>query len=160
MICSLITATHGSDKDATMALGAFGLTTNGSASDLTVTTAATTACTAITSLTGMQSLTVSLKFVYGAGGTSVKAYLQTSLDGGTTWDDIACWAPSNANATKRWNFSALTPVTTPIVPTDGAMADNTAQDGILGDRVRLKVVVVAATAYSGSTTLVGRMVAH
>jgi hypothetical protein len=141
-----------------MALGQFGLTTNNGATDLTVTTAGTTICTAITALTGMQSLSVSLRFVYGSGGTTVKAYLQTSFDGGTTWDDIACWALAISAATKRWNFSALTPVTTPITPTDGAMADNTAQDGILGDRVRLKVVTVGT--YGGNTALVGRMVAH
>jgi len=106
----------------------------------------------------MQSLTVSLRFAYGSGGTTVKAYIQTSIDGGTTWDDVACWAPTNANASKRWNFSALTPVTTPITPSDGAMTDNTFQDGCLGDRVRLKVVSTGT--YAGSTTLVGRMVAH
>jgi hypothetical protein len=141
-----------------MALGAFGLTTNGSASDLTITTAGTTNCTAVTGLTGMQSLTVSLRFAWGSGGTSVKAYLQTSIDSGTTWDDVACWAVTTASAAKRWNLSALTPVTTPITPSDGAMADNTVQDGILGDRVRLKVVSVGT--YAGNTTLVGRMVAH
>lgn len=141
-----------------MSLGAFGLTTNGSASDLAITGAATAVCTPITGLTGMQSLTVSLRLAYGSGGTTIKAYLQTSIDGGNTWDDVACWAPSNANASKRWNFSALTPVTTPVTPTDGAMTDDTAQDGILGDRVRLKVVSTGT--YGGNTSLIGRMVAH
>lgn len=141
-----------------MSLGAFGLTTNGSASDLTILTAATTVCTAITGLTGMQSLTVSLRFAYGSGGTTVKAYLQTSIDGGNVWDDVACWSLTTVSATKRWTFSALTPVTTPVTPTDGAMADNTAQDSNLGDRVRLKVVSTGT--YAGSTTLIGRMVAH
>ena len=141
-----------------MALGAFGLTTNASASDLSITAAATTVCTPIIGLTGLQSLTVSLRLAYGSGGTAVKAYLQTSLDGGNTWDDVACWAPSNGNAAKRWNFSALTPVTTPVTPTDGAMTDNTAQDGLLGARVRLKVVSTGT--YGGNTTLIGRMVAH
>lgn len=140
-----------------MALGQFGLAINGSASDLAITSAATTVCTAITALTGMQSLRVALRLVYGSGGTTIKVYVQTS-DDGTTWDDIACWAPSNANAFKRWNFSALTPVTTPITPTDGSMADNTAQDGILGMQVRLKVVTIGT--YAGSTVLSGRMVAR
>lgn len=140
-----------------MSLGTFGITTNGSASDLTITTAGTVACTAITSLIGMQSLTVSMRLAYGSGGTTVKAYLQTSLDGGNTWDDILCWAPANANAGKRWNFSAQTPVDA-VTPTDGAMADNTRQDGILGDRVRLKVVSTGI--YAGNTVLTGRIVAH
>lgn len=144
-----------------MALGAFGLTTNGSASDLTIAAAtpvAGTICTAITGLTAMQSLTVSMRFVYGSGGTTTKVYLQTSIDGGNVWDDIACWSLTTASATKRWNFSAQTPVLTPITPTDGAMADNTTQDGILGDRVRLKVITTGV--YAGNTLLVGRMVAH
>jgi hypothetical protein len=141
-----------------MSLGAFGLTMNGAASDLTITAAATTICTPITGLTGMQSLTVSLRFVYGSGGTAVKVYLQTSIDGGTTWDDIACWAPSNANASKRWNFSALAIFAAPVTPTDGAMPDNTMQNGLLGDLVRLKVVSTGL--YGGNTALVGRMVAH
>jgi hypothetical protein len=144
-----------------MALGQYGLTTNGSASDLTIAAAtpvAGTICTPITGLTGMQSLTVSLRFVYGSGGTTTKVYIQTSLDGGTIWDDIACWSLTQTAATKRWNFSALTPVLTPITPTDGAMADNTSQDGILGDRVRLKVITTGT--YAGNTSLIGRMVAH
>lgn len=140
-----------------MALGAFGLTTNSSSSDLSITTAGTTTCTAITGLTGMQSLTATLDFRYGSGGTSVKAYLQTSTDSGNTWIDIACFAVATTSLKKAYNFSALTPVTA-VTPTDGSMSDNTQLDGILGDRVRLKVVSVGT--YAGSTLLVGRMVAH
>lgn len=141
-----------------MALGQFGLTTNGSASDLSVTTAATTNCTAVTGLTGMQSLTVSLRFAYGSGGTNVKAYLQTSLDGGNTWIDIACVVFGTASEHAVLNFSALTPKTTQVTPSDGAMTDDTALDGILGDRVRLKAISTGT--YAGNTALVGRMVAH
>lgn len=141
-----------------MALGAFGLSTNNSATDLTVTTAATTACTAVTGLTGMQSLTAWLKFTYGSGGTNTKAYLQTSLDGGNTWVDIACVLFATANESAILNFSALTPKLTAVVPTDGSLADDTAIDGVLGDRVRLKVVSTGT--YAGSTVLSARMVAH
>lgn len=141
-----------------MALGAFGLTTNSSASDLSITAAATTICTAITGLTGMQSLTVSLRFAWGSGGTAVKAYLQTSIDGGNTWIDIACVVFGTASEHAALNFSALTPKITQVTPSDGAMSDDTAIDGILGDRVRLKVVSTGT--YAGNTLLVGRMVAH
>ncbi len=88
----------------------------------------------------------------------MKAYIQTSLDGGNSWIDIASFTPENASIKKVWNFSALTSVTTPITPTDGAMADNTSQDGILGDRVRVKVI--SAGIYGGNTVLAGRMTAH
>lgn len=141
-----------------MSLGAFGLTTNGSASDLSVTAAATTICTAITGLTGMQSLTVSLRFAYGSGGTNVKAYLQTSLDGGNRFVDIACVKFEVASEEAILNFSALTPKLTQVTPTDGAIADDTAIDGVLGDRVRLKVISTGT--YAGNTALVGRIVAH
>lgn len=140
-----------------MALGQFGLTANGSASDLSVGAAADTKCTPVTGLTGMTALTVQLDWRYGSGGTLLKAYLQTSLDGGNTWVDIACFAPANANTKKVLNFSALTPVA-PVDPTDGAMADNTRLDGILGDRVRLRVISTGT--YAGNSLLAARMVAH
>lgn len=141
-----------------MALGQFGLTTNGSASDLAITVAGTFTCNPVIGLTGMQSLGLWYKFVYGSGGTSVRAYKQTSLDGGNTWIDIACRLFAAAHAVGLLNFSALTPKLTEVVPTDGALADNTAIDGILGDRVRYKVVVVGT--YAGSTLFAARMVAR
>jgi len=45
-----------------------------------------------------------------------------------------------------------------VTPTDGAMSDNTAKSGILGDRVRLKIVSVGT--YSGSTQVVARIAAR
>lgn len=138
-----------------MALGAFGLTTNSTASDLSITTAGTTTCTAITGLTGMQAVSVSLRFAYGSGGTAVKVYLQTSLDGGNTWIDIACVVFNTASETWVRNFSSAPTGT--VTPTDGALADDTAIDGILGDRLRVKAVSTGT--YAGSTALVGRMVA-
>jgi hypothetical protein len=140
-----------------MSLGAFGLTTNGTASDLTILGAATTACNAIVGLTAMQALTVTLDFRYGSGGTTTRAYIQVSVDGGNSWMDIACWSVATTPVKKVWNFSALTPVNA-VTPTDGAMSDNTVQDGMLGDRVRVKVITTGT--YAGATTLVGRMVAH
>lgn len=139
-----------------MALGAFGLTTNGTASDLSVTVSATTICTAITSLTGMQSCRVRLKLSYGSGGTAVKVYVQSS-DDGTSWQDMACVVFNTATEEALLNFTCA-PKLTQVTPTDGAMADDTAVDGILGDRVRLKVVSTGT--FSGSTVLSGRLVAR
>lgn len=140
-----------------MSLGSFGLTINGSASDLTVTSAGTVVCTEIASLEGMQALSVWLQLAYGSGGTAVKAYLQTAFDA-STWMDIACVAFATVAKTAVLNFSGLTPKLTQLVPTDGAMADDTALDGILGTRMRLKAVVTGT--YAGSTILKGRMVAR
>jgi hypothetical protein len=141
-----------------MSLGAFGITTNSSASDLSIGAAGTTSCTPVTGLTGMQSLTASFRFAYGSGGTNVKCYFQTSLDGGNRWIDIACVVFGLISEEVILNFSSLTPKLTQITPTDGTMPDDSAMDGVLGDRLRLKVVTTGT--YAGNTVLVGRIVAH
>lgn len=106
-------------------------------------------------LSGILAAAAQLRFTGGAGGTSVKAYLQTSLDQGTTAIDIACVVYATAAEVAAFNFSALTPKLTAVVSSDGALADDTAIDGILGDRFRLKVVTVGT--YSGSPVLSGRL---
>lgn len=141
-----------------MSLGQFGLTANDGASDLTITAAGTFVCDAVTGLTGMLALLAQLRFVYGSGGSSVKVYLQSSPDGGTTWHDCACVVFTTANAIKLLNLSALTPKTTAVVPTDGTLTDDTSVDGLITDRARLKVVVTGT--YAGGTVLSGRMVAR
>jgi hypothetical protein len=116
----------------------------------------------LTGLDGMLSATVELDFVYGSGGGSGVAYVQTSLDqaneGGAvsgTWIDIAAMSFTTASKAKVYNFSALTPVSA-VTPTDGAMTPDTQQDGVLGDRLRVKVVT-ASTAYATLTRLSGRV---
>lgn len=140
-----------------MTLGLFGITTNNGASDLSIAGAGITICDPITGLVGLQSLTVSLRFAWGSGGTSVKTYLQTSLDGGNRWIDIACVVFGVLSEEQVINLSALTPKGVTI-PTDGTLADDTVVDGIIGDRIRLKAVVTGT--YSGNSVLVGRIVAH
>lgn len=141
-----------------MSLGAFGLTINGSSTDLSITSAGTTICTPITGLTGMLALLASFRFAYGSAGTSAKAYLQGSADGGNIWYDMACAAFAQLDKQVLINLSALTPKLTQVVPTDGSIADDTSVDGLLPDRVRLKVVVVGT--YAGGTLLAARMVAR
>lgn len=131
--------------------GAYSLTKNNGASDVTVTVAGTAICDVITDLDGMLSATVEAIFAYGSGGTSVDAYIQTSFDQGNTWVDVANFHFTTASASKIFNLSALTPQTTALVPADGSLAANTAQDGLLGDRLRAKVVSVGV--YATSTTL-------
>lgn len=94
----------------------------------------------IAGLEGLLALSALIQFAYGSGGSSCKVYLQTSFDDGVTAVDVACVALTTASAAKALNFSGLTPVTTAVTPSDGALADNTAQDGILGPRFRLKIV--------------------
>lgn len=98
-----------------------------------------------------RNLTVQANFIYGSGGTTVDAYLQTSLDGGTTWTDIANFHFTTASARKIINLNSQTPETTQITPTDGSMTANTAQDGILGLMFRVKYQ--SSGTYAGTTTL-------
>lgn len=89
------------------------------------------------------------KFENGSGGTTVKAYVQTSLDDGTTWIDVACFAFATTDVPKVLHkILAVSDLTAATVPTDGSLADNTVKDGILGDQLRTKVVV--AGTYTGA----------
>jgi hypothetical protein len=131
--------------------GIYSLTQLDGSSDLAITTAGTQTCDVIDSLHGMSAVSLQARLAYGSGGTKVSVYIQTSLDGGNSWVDIACLTFTTASATKVINLSGLTPVTTAATPTDGALVDDTAVDGILGDRLRAKVV--SAGTYAGSTVV-------
>jgi hypothetical protein len=98
-----------------------------------------------------RSVTAQATFTYGSGGTTVDAYLQTSLDGGTTWSDVANFHFTTASARKVVNLSSDTPVTTPVTPTDGTMTNNTALDGVIGTKLRVKYQ--SSGTYAGGTTL-------
>src|SRR6266540_6604613 len=108
--------------------------------DLSLTTAlSAVAQTPIQDLEGILAVTIDFKFTYGSGGTACKVWVQVSSDDGQTWKDIACRAFTTSSSTKTINLTGLTPVTTAITPTDGAMADDTAQDGVLGTLMRAKI---------------------
>ncbi len=122
---------------------------------LIITTAiSATATTPVTNLGGMKVLTVQVDFTYGSSGTSTDCYIQTSLDGGTTWMDVMEFNFTTATAHKVNTVTVVPPTVVnspPITPTDGTLASNTAVQGFLGDRIRLKYVTVGI--YAGSTTL-------
>lgn len=124
--------------------------------DKPITTASNEAQAPITDLEGMTAATIQARFAYGTGGTSAKVYVATSLDGGTTWVDIACFAFTNAGGVKVVNVSGLASRTLPIVPTDGALADDTTVDGVLGDRLRARIVTTGT--YSNSLLTVRAVV--
>ena len=98
------------------------------------------------------SITVEANFVRGGGGGTATAYVQTSLDGGSTFIDVICFAFTTSSLRKVANVTRSTAVTTPVAPTVGAMTDNTGQSGIIGDVIRIQFVS-AGTVYSGTTTL-------
>lgn len=117
----------------------------------TITTAGTQVGEWVDNVDGILALLAKMRFIYGSGTGTVKAYLQTSADQGSTVTDIWCRTFATANDNKERNFSALTP-TSDITPTDGTLSDNTAVDGVLGDRFRVKLVSTGT--YAGSTQLV------
>lgn len=129
--------------------------------DVAITTAGTYTGTSVTGLESVSSVTAQLRFEYGSGGTDARAYLQTSLDQGQTWIDLACVLFGIASETAVFNFTSSTPSLfsgsppLPLVPTDGALSDDTAVDGIIGDRFRVKIVSTGT--YATQTLLSGRI---
>lgn len=116
---------------------------------IALTTAVTNqSTTPVTGLGKLQSLSLVASFSYTSGGTTAKAYVQTSLDGGSTWFDIGQFAFLLAGAVKGKQIIAATAVAT-VAMTTGTMADDTAAQGILGDRLRF---VVTSTGTYGSGT--------
>lgn len=120
--------------------------TFGETGDFSITSAGTYVGDWVDGFDGVAALTAQIRFAYGSGGTSAVIYLQTSLDGGTTAVDIAAVGVTTASATKVVNLSGLTPKTTAATPADGALTTDTALDGVLGDRFRVKVVSVGTYA--------------
>ena len=100
---------------------------------------------------GFANLGIQAKFVYGSGGTSATAYVQTSIDDGVTWIDIASLQFTTSSATKVVNLTSGTPITTPATPTDGSLTANTVVNGVIGNRYRVKYTTVGT--YAGGTTL-------
>lgn len=99
----------------------------------------------------LESLTLQGTITVAAGGTTAKAWVQTSLDGGTTWADIANFAFTTSTATRVYHLTAAA-VTSIATPTDGSLADSTAVNGVLGDRIRVKLTTTGT--YTGASSFV------
>lgn len=106
----------------------------------------------VSDLLGILGATIQALFTFGSGGITCVVTIETSLDQGSTWIEIARLAFTTANAQKVINLSALTPVSTVYTP--AALSDNTVKDGILGDRMRARVT---STGTYVSTTLALRL---
>lgn len=93
--------------------------------------------TAIEGLAGARYLALEAKFARDGGGTTCKVWVQTSLDGGTTWFDIACFAftTSTANKLHVVRMDPATPMTAASVPASATLTDDTVLQ-IIGDRIR------------------------
>ena len=117
----------------------------------TITTALTTVIRGeVSGLHGMRSLSIEANFVYVSGGTTAQAWVQTSLDGGANWIDIANFAFATTSLRKVHNLNHSIAVLS-YTPLDGTLTDNTVKDGIFGDMLRVKLTTVGT--YAGGTTL-------
>jgi hypothetical protein len=85
------------------------------------------------------------------GGTTAKAWVQTSFDGAVTWMDIANFAFTTSTAKRAYHLTNVA-VTSIATPTDGALADNTAVDGFHGPIYRVKLTTTGT--YTGASTFV------
>ena len=119
--------------------------------------AVTTAVSAVVGQTlycsdgGVRSAVIQGVFTYGSSGTTVDVWVQTSVDAGATWIDIANFHFTTSSAKFVYNLSAATAITTEYTPTDGSLTANTSKDGILGNLFRTKLTSTGT--YGGTTTL-------
>lgn len=96
-------------------------------------------------------ITAHATFTYGSGGTTTKAWLQTSFDDGTTWIDVMNFAFATTTAQKIAQVNNFVAQANVVTPTDGTLSDDTILNGILGPRLRLKLTTTGT--YAGDTTL-------
>jgi hypothetical protein len=117
--------------------------------DFTITAAGTQIGEAVEGLDGMAEADVQVRFAYGSGGSICKVFIQSSLDQGTTWFDLWCFAAATA---QKIRARRLKPDGNELTPGDGALADDTVASGLaLGDRLRAKIVSTGV--YAGSTVV-------
>jgi hypothetical protein len=121
-------------------------------------TTITTAVTGVTSTpvqvkdTPPENVVIQCNITGGTGGSTLDVWIQTSVDGGTTWQDLANCHIVNTPVRQLWNVSALTAATSPVASADGQIAANTAtSQGLLGSRYRVKYTSTGT--YSGGTTI-------
>lgn len=101
-------------------------------------------------LAGMESVSLQVDFTYGSGGTTFAVTVQTSLDQGASWIDIARFDFSTSSARKIANISASTASAPAAV---AALSSEGKLDGILGDRLRAKATSTGAYAANTSVSV-------
>jgi hypothetical protein len=86
-----------------------------------------------------ENLTVHCNFVYGSGGETVDAYVQMSVDGGSTWVDVAECHFTMTSLRELYDISSL----------PSAVSSRTATGGMISWRAEY----VSTGTYAGGTTL-------
>ena len=99
-------------------------------------------------LEGMTAATIYAEFSYGSGGTTCAVIVQTSINQGSDWIDVARFDFTTANGTKVANLSGLL---SKAVTAVSAISSEGVTDGVLGDRLRCKVTSTGT--YAGNTAV-------
>ena len=99
----------------------------------------------------IRSLALHAEIVVAGGGTTAKAWVQTSYDGGLSWCDIASFAFTTSSARRLYNLTDVV-VSSIATPSDAALADNTAVNGFLGPILQVKLTTTGT--YTGNSTFV------
>jgi hypothetical protein len=102
--------------------------------------------TAITGQDGVTAATIEANFQYGSGGTSVSVLVQTTLDAGTTWRDVARFDFTTATDVRYATLSGLTPKSNTAYV---ALAAAGVNDGLLGNQFR--AVITSVGTYANTT---------
>jgi hypothetical protein len=101
------------------------------------------------------TMTIQCTLTWGSGGTTIDADVQTSLDGGGTWVDVANCNFATIAASKRlvWTIqsSLLAAPVQVTTPTDGSMTANTALNSVFGTMWRVKYATTGT--FAGGTIL-------
>lgn len=113
--------------------------------------------TPVCDLEGMDALSLQVRLSSAEGGTSINVYIQTSLDQGQSWFDIACVGFTTTPGVQVLNLSGLDK-SAPAAPSNLALSPGTILDGPLGDR--LQAIVVTTGSYTGSPLVSVRGVAR
>lgn len=107
---------------------------------------------------GINAASFQVRLSGGTGGTNIRVYIQTTLDQGQSFFDIAAVLFTTIPGVEVVNVSALDALTTVTAPTDGGLADNTVLNGPLGDQFRVKVISTGT--YTGGTLVSVRGIAR
>jgi hypothetical protein len=128
--------------------------------DFQITTPGTITGDWTTDLEGMQSVAIELRFLYGSGGTSVKALVQTALGtDGPAFDIVQADFTTAARTVLCELYAGTTTLVEPHVGGFDSAGSEVFTEGlmarVLGDRLRLLLIV---TGTYTNTTLTGRVI--
>lgn len=108
-----------------------------------ITTARTAEAQTAIDTVDMSSVTIVAEMIGGTSGTSISAWVQVSLDDGSTWFDVALFTWTNT-ASKKW--CVLSGNAAKAVATYAALAAEGVNDGLLGTEMRAVITTVGVYA--------------